>query len=120
MRRDEKPILLEIVTSKAAASEVFQLRKAGPELFLTVDVPVEHILFPLLRQDALFRREIKPKKEREAEATKIPTHGSFFPDIHSIFGSEGDQAAAKSGKSKARRGAEWKRDSRKERGKRGY
>lgn len=119
MRRDEMPIMIEILASKAAISGI-QFRKAGPELFLAATVPVDYILFPLLRQDAVLRKEVKPKKEKDSEAAKAPTHGSFFPDMHALFGFEGDHAMTKSSKPKGRRGPEWKREARKERGKRGF
>jgi hypothetical protein len=120
MRRDEKPILLEILAQKASTSEVIQLRKAGSELFLATTIPVEIIVFPLMRQNSALGKETKARKEKVPQATITPTHGSFFPDIHTVFGPDGDKVATKGGTSKERRGPEWKRNSRKERGKRGF
>lgn len=118
-RRDSEPILLEIFSRKAAL-EGISFFKAGPTLFLGKHIPREYLLFPPVREDLLLKLSAtgKPDKKLQKKMQSTPTPGSFLMDINHLQGIDGEGRSQGKGGVKSRRGAEWKRASRKERTKR--
>lgn len=116
-RRDPDPLLIEVMARKAAAEGV-HFREAGPSLFLVESLGPEHLMVPVLREEEIERLFVRKKKPSEKPPAHS-SHGSFFPDsthFQELYGG-GEPSLAK-GKKKGRRGAEWKREARKERHKR--
>ncbi len=109
-RREQEPILVEILAREANAGGVLFL-KAGPSLYLVESVPVEFILFPKIRQDLAARllseRVLRPKEK----PSPPPTPGTFTvtPEHMETHGSGKSGKSAKGG---------WKKDARRERHKR--
>jgi hypothetical protein len=110
-RRDEAPILIEILAREASGNGLSFL-VAGPHLYLAESVPAAFIVFPKIRRDSAEKlAERAPKRKEKPSPAVAP--GSFTVQPHHLPGS---QLAAKGSKKDAKAG--WKKDSRKERHKR--
>ncbi len=112
-RREQEPIIVEILAKEATAGGVSFL-VGGSSLFLAESVPVQFILFPKIRHDLAARlteRVMKPKAKPSPPATP----GSFTLSPHHVEPHGSGKSAAK-----AERGSKsgWKKASRKERRKR--
>ncbi len=118
-RREAEPILLEILADSAAHDGI-AFRAAGANLYLVETVPPGHLRFPLMSEERIKELTLRPKKQKEQVQTGISrTPGSFtvqMEHLHETFGAAPDGSGKN--KIKGRRGAEWKRASRKERNKR--
>ncbi|HOI94239.1 MAG TPA: hypothetical protein PK250_05980 [Syntrophobacter fumaroxidans] len=112
-RREAEPIVIEIKAEEARAAGTL-FRKAGATVYLVERVAADHLVFPLLR--AL--------PERTAPKGRRGEHGTRSPAVPAAPGSflvrPGDIGATAEGgkKTKGRRGADWKRQARKDRHKR--
>lgn len=113
-RRDPEPVTIEVLAEQACRGGVV-LRSAGPELFLVESLPLEYLMCPPMREEALLKLSGGAKKEKKKPVK--PEHafspGSFLVGEESLFGVPSQKAGKKS-----RRGAEWKREARKDRNKR--
>ncbi len=115
-RRDPDPLLIEIRARKASEMGV-KFLKAGPELYLVEFIATEFLMLPVLRDDELSKLSEPKKKEKTESKAKVPySPGSFLMDPKRLEGAPQDKSASE--KKKGRRGAEWKREARKERHKR--
>jgi putative RNA 2'-phosphotransferase len=118
-RRDPAPILIDILAD-AAAAEGARFRFAGGDLYLVESLPIRHLRLPLMSEEKLqgfASRSRKMKEPAKPGAPRIP--GSFVAEVEHLrdaFGVPPDTGGKP--KSKGRKGAEWKRASRKERNKR--
>ena len=119
-RREPDPVTIEVLAGKAHREGGVVLRAAGPSLFLVESVPVQYLRCPQLREDVLLKLSEGPrKKEKQPEKTGRPfSPGSFVVGVDSLSGSFPGQGVPDKGGKKARRGAEWKKEARKERRKR--
>lgn len=123
-RRDKEPVLIEILARKASAEGEIVFREAGPLLYLVESLPVKYLMGPPLRVDEISASEAKKKKGQKSAREEAPaTPGSFFVNPRHIQESFQDRGAAAGAgvpgsKKKGKRGAEWKREARKERHKR--
>jgi len=118
-RRDPAPILIDILAGAAAADGI-SFRFAGSALYLVESLPVRHLRFPLMSEEKLQGSSSRSRKEKEPAKPGAPrTPGSFMVEVEHLrdaFG--GPPEAGGKPKGKGRKGAEWKRASRKERNKR--
>lgn len=115
-RRDKNPVLMEVLARKASAGGIV-LREAGPELYLVESIPLEYLICPPIREDETSRAASRKKKEDKSAKVEIPTTpGSFFISPEHLQGSTAGGGGT--ARNKGKRGAEWKRDARKERRKR--
>lgn len=120
-RRDSDPVVVDILASEAAAAGVI-FRKVSDQLYLAEFVPASFLILPPLRQHAL--SELAARKEAKSKKT-APTPlpgmaGSFLMDAARFQEASQpgkDAKGARKGK-KGGKEVEWKRQSRKERGKR--
>lgn len=116
-RRDSEPILLEVLAQQAlAAGSLF--RQAGPELYLTEAVPLEHLLCPPIREQELAAAASNKKEPKPDKTAAPPSPGSFVVEPSHMHQSFPDQATPGKKPKKKGKGPEWKRNSRKERRKR--
>ena len=110
-RREEAPILVEILAREASGNGVSFL-VAGPHLYLAESVPVAFIVFPRVRHDFAEKlAERIPKPVQTPSPAAAP--GSFTVQPHHV---QTPQSAGKGSRKDA--GAGWKKDSRKDRRKR--
>lgn len=116
-RRDPEAILIEVLAQQAVAAGI-AFRQAGPELYLTAAVPLEHLLCPPLREQDQAAALAPKKKERPAKSGDLPSPGSFVVDSGHFQRMFGDQATSAKKRKKGGKGPEWKRNNRKERKKR--
>ncbi|MGV8074146.1 MAG: RNA 2'-phosphotransferase [Syntrophobacteraceae bacterium] len=117
-RRDPKPLLMEIAAKKAAEGGINFL-KAGTELYLVESIPIEFLILPVLRADQRSQTASQKKKEQAPWKIQLPhVPGSFFMEPKHLENSMHDSATPADRKAKGKRGAEWKREARKERTKR--
>lgn len=118
-RRDPEPIVVEILARKAASGGI-TIRKAGEEMFLAEAIPLELLVCPPMREEELASLAAmgkKDKKPKEAPASATP--GSFLMGADQLNAAYGVKGAAGRGERKGGgRGENWKKSSRKERGKR--
>jgi len=78
-RRDQAPVLLEILSE--AAKEKRVLFFSFGDLFLSPEIPAEFIAGPPLPKDLLERRKEKGKeKETPVKGPPAPSPGTFFLD----------------------------------------
>lgn len=121
-RRDPDAIVIEVLCEKAAQEGVRFLIAGGP-LYLVPAVPPSCLVLPLIRAEdttkSAERKKEKPSRKPSDAVSAAP--GSFFvTETHfhqTAPGLPGREAGGKPQR-KGKRGADWKRDSRKERGKR--
>lgn len=118
-RRETEPILIEILT-QSAVREGIVFRAAGGGLYLVRNIPADHLRFPLMSEERFQELAGRPKKPKASEKKQAPASpGSFLVEMEHLrdaFGGPPDGGGKPA--SKGRRGAQWKRAARKERGKR--
>jgi putative RNA 2'-phosphotransferase len=115
-RRDPDPILIEVSADKAIADGII-FRKAGPELYLVDSLSRDCLVFPKTREEVLLKVTNKQRKEKKSsKPATAQTPGSYLMDPQHLQELFPDKSAQ--GRNKGRRGAEWKRESRKDRTKR--
>ncbi|MFP5212969.1 MAG: hypothetical protein ACLGPL_06280, partial [Acidobacteriota bacterium] len=118
-RRDPEPIVIEVMARMAAADGI-PLWTGGEELFLARSIPKDYVLYPMLREDEMARLTGATREKKEAKATATPappSPGSFFMSVDH-FQDAASGAKTQDGRKSKKRGATWKRESRKERNKR--
>lgn len=119
-RRDPEAILMEIRADEAHQEGIRFLR-AGACLFLTTHIPPGHILAPKLKDDLLLKLATAGKKEKHdakpSGKDRPMTPGSFLMEAHHLDVQTG-QKSADHRKQKGKHGADWKREARRDRGKR--
>ena len=122
-RRDPDGIVIEVQTDQAALEGTRFLAAGGP-LFLVQEISPACLIMPLVREEDSTKsgERRKDKPIRKASGPGVGTPGSFFvTEAHFQEGSAVSQGrgdpAAKPGQ-RGKRGPDWKRESRKERGKR--
>lgn len=119
MRRDPRPVVVEVYARKALARGLTIL-EAGPCLYLTDPVPPDLLLIPLVREDlteiATAKRAGKPAQKRP----ELPlTPGSFLLDVGRLVdGQMQGKPPDKGFEGRMKKGSGWKRASRGERRKR--
>jgi putative RNA 2'-phosphotransferase len=120
-RRDKDPIVVEVLAGKASTEGTI-FREAGPGLYLVESLPLEYLMCPPVRTEEMVRTGSKKKEEGKPAKSEMPLMpGSFLVAPQHFQDSVANQAQPPGGggaKKKGIRGAEWKRDARKERHKR--
>jgi len=100
-RRDQKPILLEVLTEPAQQRGV--AFHAFGDLFLAKEIPAEFISGPPVPEE--LREPQPPKKEKTVPPPSLPSGGTFVLDVHR----DPDLSRRRTG----RKPRGWKEDSRK-------
>ena len=112
-RRDPEPMTIEIRAVEAQRGGII-IRSAGPTLFLVESVQPVYLICPPMREEQLLKLAGGPKKDKKPQKPAQPfSPGSFLLGDSGMHGAPGDKPAKKKG-----RGAEWKREARKDRTKR--
>ncbi len=104
-RRDQQPVILEIM-AEAAGSEGVPIRRFGG-LFLAEEIPVRFIAGPPVPKRVVRAREEKEAKKKEQDLLPQFNAGTFLLDM--------DKAPSPYKKDRGRKKRTWKEDSRKER-----
>lgn len=112
-RREPDPVVIEVKTATAHASGI-RFHEAGENIYLVEGIPVEHLVFPLLRE---LPEKSAPRGGRAEHGTR-PASGPATPG--SFLVQPGDIGVSEAGGKKPKRdkSAEWKRSARKDRHKR--
>jgi putative RNA 2'-phosphotransferase len=117
-RRDPTPLVIEVLAEKAC-HEGTEFRTAGADLFLVAALPPQYLVFPFISDEkraALGKTKPKDKGTRVAESSPAP--GSFPVETRHLEDLRQGQGMAGKGAGKEGKKADWKRASRKTRGKR--
>jgi putative RNA 2'-phosphotransferase len=117
-RRDPEPFIIEVLAEKAS-QEGIVFHSGGAQLYLVKTLPPQYLFFPLIPQAKLSpagKGKAKESGKRAAEHSATP--GSFVLSPGHL--QEAGQKVGASGKSgtKGAKKDDWKRESRKVRGKR--
>jgi putative RNA 2'-phosphotransferase len=117
-RRDADCLIVEVRTETASAEGVAVLAAGGP-LYLSSAIPPSSLVLPLVREQDVSRTTDGKKEKSTPKATRPASPGSFLVSPAHLQETvlPGRDGGSKTGK-KRQRGPEWKRESRKERGKR--
>jgi putative RNA 2'-phosphotransferase len=100
-RRDQKPILLEVMTEPAQEQGISFHAFGG--LYLAKEIPAEYISGPPVPEE--IREPQPPKKEKTVPQPSLPSGGTFVLDVHR----DPDLSRRRTG----RKPRGWKEDSRK-------
>jgi hypothetical protein len=120
-RRDPDGLVVEVRTEKAVQEGALFLSAGGP-LYLARAIAPSSLVLPLTRKDDVSKTAEKKREKAARHHTAAPvTPGSFFVrEAYFQDATAGSLTRGGAGKPRSKRkpGADWKRESRKERGKR--
>lgn len=119
-RRDPDPVMIEVRTEKAVEDSVAILAAGGP-LYLTSGLPASALVLPLIREPAASKSNEGKKEKGVRKTPSADSPGSFLVTPAHLQTAVPGHATKQTGageRKKRHRGAEWKRESRKERSKR--
>ena len=117
-RRDPEPIIIEVLAEKASQQGIV-FHSGGAELYLVKAVPPQYLVFPLIPKEKpspAGKGKAKESGRRAAEPSSTP--GSFLLRPGHLQEVGQKEGAPGKGSAKGAKKDDWKRESRKVRGKR--